>query len=89
MIEHRHETRGVGGIFFDDLGGADDAARERLFGFVTDCAKVGTVYSAAINSVLVRRGSRRAASLEWRGGVLSDGQTTGMYRSYNGHMTVT
>jgi coproporphyrinogen III oxidase len=39
VIEHRHETRGVGGIFFDDLGGADDAARERLFGFVTECAK--------------------------------------------------
>ena len=40
MIEHRHETRGVGGIFFDDLGGADDAEeRERLFGFVTECAK--------------------------------------------------
>jgi coproporphyrinogen III oxidase len=34
-IKHRHETRGVGGIFFDDLR---DRSKDQLFGFVSDCA---------------------------------------------------
>ena len=35
-VKHRGETRGVGGIFFDDL---DDSEKdqEKLFGFVRDC----------------------------------------------------
>ncbi len=34
-VAHRGETRGVGGIFFDDLNGPDP---EPLFRFVSDCA---------------------------------------------------
>ncbi|RPB18785.1 Coproporphyrinogen oxidase [Terfezia boudieri ATCC MYA-4762] len=33
-VKHRGESRGVGGIFFDDL---DDKDPEQLFGFVKDC----------------------------------------------------
>jgi len=33
-VKHRNETRGVGGIFFDDL---DDKDPEQLFAFVRDC----------------------------------------------------
>ena len=35
-IRHRGERRGLGGIFFDDINGAD---REDCFAFVTDCAE--------------------------------------------------
>ena len=35
-VKHRHETRGVGGIFFDDLD-ETEKDRENLFAFVQDC----------------------------------------------------
>lgn len=35
-VKHRGESRGVGGIFFDDL---DDKPREELFAFATGCLK--------------------------------------------------
>lgn len=35
-VKHRHETRGVGGIFFDDLDEAEKD-QEQLFSFVQDC----------------------------------------------------
>ncbi|XP_076860460.1 oxygen-dependent coproporphyrinogen-III oxidase, mitochondrial [Brachyhypopomus gauderio] len=35
-IRHRGETRGIGGIFFDDL---DSPNQEEVFGFVKSCAK--------------------------------------------------
>jgi coproporphyrinogen III oxidase len=47
LVRHRGETRGVGGIFFDDLDGSsasrpadsdEGGDRERLFGFVSDAA---------------------------------------------------
>lgn len=38
-VKHRGEARGVGGIFFDDLDGAEDKSPEQLFGFVTDCLR--------------------------------------------------
>lgn len=34
-IPHRHETRGIGGIFFDDLNGE----LEKAFAFVADCCR--------------------------------------------------
>ena len=35
-IPHRHETRGVGGIFFDDLD-EQEKDQEQIFSFVQDC----------------------------------------------------
>ncbi|KAI1317450.1 Coproporphyrinogen-III oxidase [Mortierella claussenii] len=35
-IKHRNESRGIGGIFFDDL---DDKSSEELFAFVQTCGK--------------------------------------------------
>ncbi|KAL2350437.1 Coproporphyrinogen III oxidase [Cryomyces antarcticus] len=35
-VKHRHETRGVGGIFFDDLD-QEEKDQEQLFSFVQDC----------------------------------------------------
>ncbi|KAJ8945704.1 hypothetical protein NQ318_012423 [Aromia moschata] len=35
-IPHRGESRGIGGIFFDDL---DSPGQEKCFAFVKDCAK--------------------------------------------------
>ena len=37
-IPHRDESRGVGGIFFDDLG-AGDASAEELFAFARECGE--------------------------------------------------
>ncbi|KAI9845644.1 MAG: Coproporphyrinogen-III oxidase [Sclerophora amabilis] len=37
-VKHRGETRGVGGIFFDDLD-ADEKDQENLFSFVQDCLR--------------------------------------------------
>ena len=37
-IPHRGETRGIGGIFFDDLD-EDQNSQEELFSFVQDCLK--------------------------------------------------
>lgn len=37
-VKHRNETRGVGGIFFDDLD-EEEKDQENLFSFVQDCAK--------------------------------------------------
>ncbi|XP_069035369.1 oxygen-dependent coproporphyrinogen-III oxidase, mitochondrial-like isoform X1 [Lepisosteus oculatus] len=36
FIKHRGETRGIGGIFFDDL---DSPSQEEVFAFVRSCAK--------------------------------------------------
>lgn len=35
FINHRKESRGVGGIFFDDI---DQPSKEKTFAFVTSCA---------------------------------------------------
>ncbi|KAL0275835.1 UNVERIFIED_CONTAM: hypothetical protein PYX00_003565 [Menopon gallinae] len=35
VIRHRNESRGIGGIFFDDL---DKPSKEEVFSFVTSCA---------------------------------------------------
>eukprot|EP00284_Hemiselmis_tepida_P017710 CAMPEP_0174927414 /NCGR_PEP_ID=MMETSP1355-20121228/18115_1 /TAXON_ID=464990 /ORGANISM="Hemiselmis tepida, Strain CCMP443" /LENGTH=409 /DNA_ID=CAMNT_0016173513 /DNA_START=22 /DNA_END=1251 /DNA_ORIENTATION=- len=39
MIKHRGETRGLGGIFFDDL---EDRDPEKIFAFSSDCAAAVT-----------------------------------------------
>ncbi|XP_060786925.1 oxygen-dependent coproporphyrinogen-III oxidase, mitochondrial [Neoarius graeffei] len=36
FVRHRNETRGIGGIFFDDL---DSPSQEEVFSFVKSCAK--------------------------------------------------
>jgi len=36
FIKHRNETRGIGGIFFDNLSGVDVRDRESIFAFVQD-----------------------------------------------------
>ena len=51
-IPHRGETRGVGGIFFDDLHGDDDGARDARFAFVT--AVAGAVVPAYVPLVARR-----------------------------------
>ncbi len=38
FIKHRNETRGIGGIFFDNLSGADMREREKIFAFVQHAA---------------------------------------------------
>ncbi len=37
-IKHREETRGIGGIFFDNLSATDVHEREKIFAFVQDAA---------------------------------------------------
>jgi coproporphyrinogen III oxidase len=37
-IKHREETRGIGGIFFDNLSATDTHEREKIFAFVQDAA---------------------------------------------------
>ncbi|KAI9815747.1 MAG: Coproporphyrinogen-III oxidase [Pycnora praestabilis] len=37
-VKHRNETRGVGGIFFDDLD-EEEKDQENLFSFIQDCLK--------------------------------------------------
>ncbi len=37
-IKHRSESRGIGGIFFDNLSATDNAGGERIFAFVQDAA---------------------------------------------------
>ena len=49
-IKHRGETRGIGGIFFDDLGDRD---QEALFQFVSSCA--GSFVSAYVPIVERRK----------------------------------
>jgi coproporphyrinogen III oxidase len=49
LIEHRHERRGVGGIFFDDLTGPDP---KKLFAFVESCA---SSFVEAYVPILARR----------------------------------
>lgn len=42
MIKHRGETRGVGGIFFDDL---NDREPDKLYSFAMDClSTIGPTY---------------------------------------------
>ncbi|CAH7665944.1 Coproporphyrinogen III oxidase [Phakopsora pachyrhizi] len=55
-IPHRDETRGIGGIFFDDQSGkeASDDDRENLFGFVRD---LGKSFVPTYLSILERRRS--------------------------------
>eukprot|EP00002_Diphylleia_rotans_P000872 TRINITY_DN1046_c0_g3_i1.p1 TRINITY_DN1046_c0_g3~~TRINITY_DN1046_c0_g3_i1.p1 ORF type:complete len:432 (+),score=88.67 TRINITY_DN1046_c0_g3_i1:44-1339(+) len=50
VIEHRKESRGVGGIFFDDL---DEKDPDTLFAFVKDCADA--FLKAYIPIVLARK----------------------------------
>ncbi len=50
-IKHRHETRGIGGIFFDRLSPTEVADQHRLFSFVQD---VGEAF-APIYTHLVRK----------------------------------
>jgi coproporphyrinogen III oxidase len=38
FIKHRGEARGIGGIFFDNLGATTEVEREELFAFVQDAA---------------------------------------------------
>ncbi len=39
FINHRNETRGIGGIFFDKLTGKEDNSKENLFEFVKEIGK--------------------------------------------------
>ncbi len=41
-IKHRHETRGIGGIFFDRLTENENTTKEQLFDFVKD---VGSIFA--------------------------------------------
>ena len=48
-LPHRHETRGVGGIFFDRLTVGRDGSFDELFAFVQD---VGEVYGRAYGTIM-------------------------------------
>lgn len=48
-IDHRQETRGIGGIFFDDL---DDKSPEQLFQFVQSC---GNSFSKSYFPLVLKR----------------------------------
>ena len=52
-IIHREESRGVGGIFFDDLGGADSGTKpEELFAFAREC---GEAFLPSYVPIVIRR----------------------------------
>lgn len=52
FIPHRSETRGVGGIFFDDLSSTEDHNVEELFKFVRDC---GNAFLPAYQPLVEKR----------------------------------
>ncbi|MBC7158530.1 MAG: oxygen-dependent coproporphyrinogen oxidase [Porphyrobacter sp.] len=70
FIPHRGVARGVGGIFYDHLECADDAAFDRHFAFTRD---VGEAFLDAFPAIVRRRmgqpwtAADKAAQLEWRG----------------------
>lgn len=50
-IRHRQETRGIGGIFFDQLKPAENQSKEDVFAFVQDVGKAFVpVYQQLVNS---------------------------------------
>lgn len=50
-IPHRQETRGIGGIFFDDLG-KSSGSQDQLFSFVREC---GEAFPSAYSPIMRRR----------------------------------
>jgi len=63
MIQHRGETRGVGGIFFDDLN--YEGKKEELFAFVSKCAQA---WSKSYVPIVRRRNNEiyTLAEKEWQ-----------------------
>ena len=49
FIQHRKETRGVGGIFFDKLGPSENVSKEQLFAFVKE---IGNTFAPAYTSIM-------------------------------------
>src|SRR5690606_14862908 len=70
FIPHRNVARGVGGIFYDHLECADEAAWGRNFAFTRD---VGEAFLAVFPKLVRRRMGQdftpdeKAAQKEWRG----------------------
>ena len=53
-IKHRHETRGIGGIFFDRLSPNEYKSKEALFAFVQD---VGTAFAPIYTHLMKQNAS--------------------------------
>lgn len=49
FIQHRNETRGIGGIFFDKLSGKEELSKEQLFSFVKE---IGNAFAPVYTSLM-------------------------------------
>jgi coproporphyrinogen III oxidase len=65
FIPHRHETRGIGGIFFDRLKPGDNIGFEQLLDFTTDlCRAYPLIYTDIINRKKVKQFT--SSQKEWQ-----------------------
>jgi coproporphyrinogen III oxidase len=87
FIKHRNETRGVGGIFFDNLNDNDGQTKEKRFAFVMDVGNAFAPLYAHFNKQwqYLRRGRYVEFNLVWdRGtkfGLDTDGRTESILMS--------
>jgi coproporphyrinogen III oxidase len=65
FLDHRNETRGIGGVFFDHLGAEDESDMEVLFQFV--CA-IGRTFAPTYTAIVNRHKNKKftAAEVQWQ-----------------------